>query len=147
MSESVTAPVEPSPTDLTYFKDRYPTLPELLAKGGITGVEYCLVSGSNQRKFAELKNEKGHIWSPIKDLPALTIEGPKGKVDTVILMGRGEPIRGSGDFNGIRAYFVDVDVEETVGIPANEDSPVWETMTKPDKPKEPASAPSETGKK
>ena len=52
------------------------------------------------------------------------ITGPKGTVPSVILMGRGEPIPGSDDYNGIRPYNVDVDVEEATGIPANDESPL-----------------------
>jgi hypothetical protein len=130
------APVQPEPgteVDLTRFENRYPTLPELLRDGGLTGVEYCLVSGANQRLFAEDTDENGKAWSPVRDLPALTVAGPKGTVDTVILMGRGDPIRGSGDFNGIRQYFVDVDLEEAVGIAASKKSPLHPDYKPPKK--------------
>ena len=119
MSETVTAQAEPDPT---YFENRYPRPDELLRDGGLTGVQYCFVSGANQRKFAEDKDEEGYAWSPIKDLPALTFAGPKGTVDTVVLMGRGDPVTGAGDGNGIRLWFVDIDIEERTGIPTSKDT-------------------------
>ena len=110
--------------DPTVFINQYPTLTDLLAKGGIEGVEYCLVHGKNLRKFAEMENAASERWSPIRDLPTLTILGPAGRVDSVVLMGRGEPTYGAADYNGIRHYYVDVDVEEDTGIAASPDSPL-----------------------
>jgi hypothetical protein len=142
------AEVQPDPT---VFENRYPTLQELLRDGGLTGVEYCLVSGANQRLFGGDADPDGNTWSAVRDLPILTIKGPKGTVDTVVLMGRGNPVPGAGDYNGIRHYWVDVTLEEAVGIPANPQSPVATSISnKPDLPKptpkpakEPASAPKE----
>jgi len=110
--------------DPTVFLNRYPTLAELLAKGGIEGVEYCLVAGKNLRKYSQMENAVKEKWSPIRDLPTLTIVGPAGRADSVVLMGRGEPTYGASDYNGIRRYYVDVDVEVATGIPANPDSPL-----------------------
>lgn len=115
------APVEPDPT---FFDGKYPTLFELLRDGGLTGVEYCLIKGSQLKHFSKLPDSEGNVWSPIADLPALTIRGPKGQVDTVLLVGRGRPVPGAGDYNGIRKYNVSIELEEEVGIPANPDSPV-----------------------
>jgi hypothetical protein len=128
MSEETTTEALPDPT---YFEGRYPTLEEMLSKGGLAGVEYCLVSGSRQKLFAEMKDDNGFSWSPIRDMPILTIAGPKGTVESVVLMGRGEPIRGAGDYNGIRHYFVDIALEEAVGIPANSESPVANLVNTP----------------
>ncbi|OGR29714.1 MAG: hypothetical protein A2139_02400 [Desulfobacca sp. RBG_16_60_12] len=110
-----TAPVEP---DLTRFEGRYPEPDEICRYGGLPGVEYCYVAGQNQRKFVDMG------FSPITGVPALPFIGPLGTMDTVVVMGRGAPIQGAGDDNGIRRWFVDVDVEGTIGIPANPDSPV-----------------------
>ena len=127
---------EPTPTedlvfaegDPTVFINRYPTLDELLAKGGREGVEYCLVSGGNLRKFSQMESpiegRHGERWSPIRDLPTLTLIGPEGRVDSVVLMGRGDPTYGAADYNGIRSYYVDIAIEETIGLPANPDSPL-----------------------
>lgn len=123
---------EPTPTedlvfaegDPTVFLNHYPTLDDLLAKGGIEGVEYCLVHGKNLRKFSQMENMAKERWSPIRDLPTLTIIGPAGRVDSVVLMGRGDPTYGAADYNGIRQFYVDIDVEETTGLPANPESPL-----------------------
>ena len=116
-----TAPVESDPT---YFKNHYPTLMDLLMDGGRPGVEYCQVCGSNQRSFAILKDDDDFTFSLVDGLPPYTVEGPRGKVDTVVLMGRGKPIEGAGDFNGIRKCSIDIDLEEATGIPANPQSPI-----------------------
>ena len=129
MSEPTTepttlAPIGEDPTDPNHYHMRYPTLDDLLYRGGREGVEYCLVAGFNQRKFGEVG------FSGIREAPnsdtslVFSITGPKGTVPSVILMGRGEPIPGSDDYNGIRPYNVDVDVEEATGIPANDESPL-----------------------
>lgn len=112
-SPKVTAPIGTDSTDPTYFHMRYPTLHDLLSRGGLEGVEYCLVAGHNLRKFTE------EHWSAIKGLPPLTIEGPKGVVDSVVLMGRGDPIPGSDDHNGIRWYYTDIFIEDTTGLPSD----------------------------
>lgn len=123
-ASNVSAPVGQDPTDPSYFYMRYPKLHDLLYRGGIEGVEYCLVAGHNLRRYGELKDNLGESWSPIRDLPPLTIEGPKGVAETVVLMGRGRPIPGSDDHNGVRPYYIDIDVEETTGMPANPESPL-----------------------
>lgn len=109
-NEPVLAPIGTDPTDPTYFHMRYPTLGDLLSRGGREGVEYCLVAGHNLRKFTD------YHWSAIVGLPPLTIEGPKGVAESVILMGKGDPIPGSDDYNGIRWYYVDIDIEEATGL-------------------------------
>ena len=138
----VTAAVGRDPTDPTYFFMRYPKLSDLLYRSGIEGVEYCLVAGHNQARFTRTPDGDGKTWSAIQGLPPLTIEGPKGVADTVILMGKGTPIPGSDDHNGIRKFGVDIDVEETTGLPANPDSPLAITNNTKDE----AGAPSK-GKK
>ena len=80
-----------------------------------------------------MKDERGFGWSPINDVPVLTFKGPMGTVDTVIVMGKGEPILGADDNNGIRNWFVDIDIEESIGVPANPDSPVADLIK--DEPK------------
>ena len=110
-----TAPVQP---DLTRFEGRYPEPDEICRYGGRPGVEYCYVAGQNQRKFVDVG------FSPITGVPTLTFVGPKGTMDTVVVMGRGAPIQGAGDDNGIRRWFVDVDVEKVTGIPSSSGSPV-----------------------
>ena len=120
-TEPTLAPIGTDPTDPTHFHMRYPTLRDLLSKGGREGVEYCLVAGHNLRRFTD------GGWSPIVGLPPLTIEGPKGLVDSVILMGRGEPIPGSDDYNGVRRYYVDIEVEDITGLPSSPDSPTTTT--------------------
>jgi hypothetical protein len=124
LSEEVEAPVGQDPTDPTHFHMRYPTLKELLRAGGIEGVEYCLVSANNLKKFGKLRDSEGNFWSPIRDLPALSISGPKGTAESVVLMGRGKPIPGACEFNGIRQYFVDSDLELETGLWADPDHPL-----------------------
>ena len=125
MTESTVAEVEP---DLTTFTNRYPEPTEILKHGGLAGVEYCYVAGHNQRKYSDIKDDKGFGWSPINGVPVLTFAGPLGTVDTVIVMGKGEPILGADDNNGIRQWYVDVDIEESIGVPANPQSPVAELL-------------------
>ena len=120
----VLAPIGESPADPNHYHMRYPTLDDLLYRGGREGVEYCLVAGFNQRKFGDVG------FSAIQEAPTsdtrliFSITGPNGTVPSVILMGRGDPIPGSDDYNGVRPYNVDVDVEEATGIPANDESPL-----------------------
>ena len=122
MSETAEAPVALTPTepDPTYYENRYPEPDDICRQGGKAGVEYCYVAGHNQRKFTDEK------WSPIIGVPVLTIAGPAGTVDTVVVMGKGEPIKGADLDNGIRRWSVDIDLEEATGIPANPDSPIGE---------------------
>ena len=117
-TEPTMAQIGADPVDPTHFHMCYPTLADLLSKGGLEGVEYCLVAGHNLKQFTDLH------WSAIRGLPPLTVTGPKGVVDSVILMGRGDPIPGSDDHNGIRHYYTDIYIEEVTGIPANPESPI-----------------------
>jgi hypothetical protein len=145
LSEPVFA--EPDPT---VFIDRYPTPNELLYRGGKEGIEYCLVAGERIGYFSRLKNEDGDSWSLIKSdrnsetVPTITIRGPKGVDESVVLMACGKPIPGSDDHNGVRRFYVDTVLEEKVGIPANPKSPV--STTNPPAPKQ-VQADSEDGRK
>lgn len=121
--------------DPTYFENRYPHPEEILRHGGITGVEYCYVPGSRVKRYADWEDETGNHrkWSTIEGIPPLCFVGPLGAVDTVVLMGRGDPIPGTHDFNGARKFFVDKELEESTGIPAHRESPVftlWEEEQK-----------------
>jgi hypothetical protein len=157
LSEPVFA--EPDPT---VFIDRYPTPNELLYRGGKEGIEYCLVAGERIGYFSRLKNEDGDSWSlrlknedgdswsliksdrNSETVPTITIRGPKGVDESVVLMACGKPIPGSDDHNGVRRFYVDTVLEEKVGIPANPKSPV-STTNLPD-PKQ-VQADSEDGRK
>jgi hypothetical protein len=87
-------------------------------------------------EFEKELDAEGNTWSLILGVPTITIAGPKGTCDTVKLMGRGKPVEGAGDFNGVRVVVVDRVLEETTGILAQK-LPV---------PEEPKSAPAQ-GKK
>ena len=136
------APVGQDPTDPNHYYMRYPTLSELLYRGGREGIEYCLVAGYNQRKFMDQ-----HGFDNLKEPPdaerklVFSIEGPKGIMDTVVLMGKCAPIPGSDDFNGVRDYGVDEDIIELTGLT---DGVVYDDEDKPSE--EPTSA-STQGKK
>jgi len=115
------------PTDDRYYYMRYPRLNELLYREGREGVSYCLVAGYNIKKFENdfIINAKGEkiYWSLVEGTRTYTIEGPNGVVDSVVLMGRGAPIPGSDDYNGVRPYYVDADVEEQTGLPSDPSNP------------------------
>ena len=121
MSETAVAEVEP---DLTHFTNRYPEPPEILRNGGLCGTKYCYVPGHRQRLYTELDPP----WSAVVDVPVLKFTGPLGTVDTVIVMGSGAPIKGAADDNGIREWFVDIELEEAIGVPASKDSPLVGVM-------------------
>ena len=90
----------------TAFPDRYPRLDELLTHGGMSGVDYALVAGQNIGRFQK------HGWSQIKDMPSLQI----GQCDSVLLLGKGDPIPGASDQNGIRCFYADRDLPALTGI-------------------------------
>ena len=96
----------------TTFVNRYPRLDELIPYGGDPGTKYCLVSGANTRKFFL---EDG--WLEVDSLHAITIVGERGTVDTVKLMGKGQPIKGAAQGNGMREYNIDRDIMAETGIP------------------------------
>jgi hypothetical protein len=110
--------------DPTVFVNRYPTLAELLSKAGKEGIEYCLVDRRNQRRFEHDSDEDGETWWQVDRLPTLSIVGPNGVAESVVLMGRGKPTYGAADFNGRRKYAVDLDIEEATGLPADPNNPL-----------------------
>jgi hypothetical protein len=126
MSQPETTTNEPvyAESDPTVFANRYPTLDDLLAKGGKEGVEYCLVDSRNLRKFSQDRDGDNEVWWQVPGLPTLSIIGPDGTAESVVLMGRGQPTYGAADYNGRRKYHVDIDIEEATGLPADPDNPL-----------------------
>ena len=123
MSESTQAPVQPP--DDTHFENRYPEPHGILRNGGLAGVTYYFVPGHRIRLYTE----QDPPCSLIDDVPVLKFSGPMGTADSVVVMGSGEPIKGAGDDNGIRSWRVDIELEETIGIPASPDSPLTAVMS------------------
>lgn len=102
-------PMEPTSDDLT-FSGRYPNLCELVEKGGLPGVVYGLVPGELQVRMQR------YGWSPIENMPPISIEGPRGRVDTVLVMGHGQPIPGAPAGNGKRRFMIHYQLEEKTGL-------------------------------
>lgn len=96
--------IDPDRLD-THF-DRYPHPRELLRYGGLPGVEYCLVAGINIGKF----ERSG--WSQIRDMPSISI----GRCDSVVVMGRGEPIAGADPTSSRRTWYYDTYIRDNSGV-------------------------------
>jgi len=112
---------EPAPevTDEDLHFDRYPNLYELVTPR--IGVQYVLVLGNDVRRYQRVSKQGNQgrpeeWWDTIPNMPAITIEGPKGTADTVVLLGKGRPATGGSDLNGKRRFYVDAAIEEVTGL-------------------------------
>jgi hypothetical protein len=76
-----------------------PELTELVQSGGAPGVMYCLVRGS---ELGEMQREE---WEIVRGSKSMTIHGPSGSCDSVVLMLKGRPIPGASRGNGRRNYY------------------------------------------
>lgn len=106
--------------------DRIPDLHELIEQGGRAGLVYCLVWGANERKFERewfvtaydpsLNKVRAYHGERVRDVPTLTLHGPKGTCDAVILMCAGNVIPGAAPGNGKRRYLIDLSITEQTGL-------------------------------
>lgn len=110
MSAPLVASV-PSPlaTNQTRFDGRLPDPSEVVRWGGTPGCEYAYVAADNFARLTEFD------WSIASGVKPLTIVGPKGPCQVVVLV-RGEPIEGADPLNGIRTWFTDPAVFERTGL-------------------------------
>ena len=99
---------------ITQYKDRIPYVDDVIRDGGRPGCEYAYVLGDNIGYYNE--NEPDTPWTPVPGAPVLTIEGPKGRVDNVMVLVRGKPIKGADARNGVRIWLVDPDIHTRTGI-------------------------------
>ena len=76
-----------------------PSLDQMLSMGGRAGVEYCLISADDLGEM----NRMG--WTIIPGTHPMTLHGPTGSCDNVLLMGQGKPIEGAAAGNGRRLYY------------------------------------------
>lgn len=76
-----------------------PDLPQLIPSGGRPGVEYCLIPP------VHLGTWQRDGWWIVPRIEPLTIHGPTGSADGVLLLGWGTPIPGASPSNGRRHYY------------------------------------------
>jgi len=114
----------PSPdvTDADLHFTQYPNLYELVTPR--IGVQYVLVLGNDVRRYQRLSKDGNQgrpeeWWDTIPNMPAITIEGPEGTADTVVLLAKGRPAVAGSDLNGKRRFFVDEGIEELTGLYVN----------------------------
>jgi len=86
-----------------------PSLLDLLAQGGYPGVEYCLI---HPEVLGVMERAE---WWRVPKMNSLTLHGPKGSADGVMLMAWGEPIPGASPSNGQRKYYARVELLVTLG--------------------------------
>jgi hypothetical protein len=102
--------------DPTHF-DRIPHPKEIVRSGGLPGVEYCYVLGKNIGKWQKMsRGDKSQQWSLTRNIPVISIAGPKGFADSVVVMSRGIPIPGADPENGTRRWYVDNELISLTGL-------------------------------
>lgn len=105
------ADVDVMRSTLSKFEGRLPDPAELIAWGGLPGVRYAMVAGHN------VPEAKDMGWHLCRDVASITLVGPKGHVELVV-MARGEPILGASPANGIRQWDYDPQLLSITGLNA-----------------------------
>ena len=104
-------------TDAPYVFCFIPTLHDLLPNtAGIPGVEYAQICTANA-KYAQ---DDG--WGAVEGAKFYSIEGPKGTA-SMVLAGKGTPIRGASPSDGARRCYLDEDITALTGLPTGGSAP------------------------
>ena len=113
------------------FTDRYPDLDEILAWGGLPGVQYLYAYEGNTNSW------KLDGWSMCRNVDTFSVTGPEGTAG-VIVMARGEPIPGAAPTNGVRECSVDKKLDTLTGLGDTNGEELVERSVPVESPKDPA---------
>ena len=106
-------------SDVTNFAGRLPDPGEIVRWTGQPGVEYLMIDSRNLHEATGLPavkvGDKSYKWVISKDTPIYTVSGPAGAT-TIMVLARGEPIKGADPANGIRTWFYDRTILSSTGL-------------------------------
>lgn len=114
-------------SDVSNFAGRLPDPGEIVRWTGQPGVQYLMIDSRNLHEATSIpavagQDGKTFKWVISRDTPIYTVSGPAGST-TIMILARGEPIKGADPANGIREWFYDRAILMATGLKAPYSTP------------------------